>query len=197
MRCDISVIDRQMMYRISGFLFFDFSDPIPHIFDRCLGIQLGDIVSPRCLLTESGISACLSPSNAISIQVTLGWFTFEPLKGPLALFDCIFANVRKPWFIETFWYCRSFRNGFFCNVLQDGSKQRHGIISICNGRLLQTSAAYMLELVPVCPCQLPSLNPFKTRRSIVLQQDGKVVTSARVGTKFLGEVKKKRWTAKG
>ena len=107
MRCDISIIVRQMMYRISGFLSFDFSDPIPHRFDRCLGIQLGDIVSPRCLLTESDISACPSPSNAIRIQVTLGWFTFEPLKGPVALFDCIFANVRKPWFIETFWYCRS------------------------------------------------------------------------------------------
>ena len=40
---------------------------------------------------------CLSPSNAIGIRVTLGWFTFEPLKGPVALFDCIFANVRKPW----------------------------------------------------------------------------------------------------
>ena len=137
----ISITDRQMMYRISGFLSFDFSDPIPHRFDRCLGVQLGDIVSPRCLLTESDISACLSPSNMISIQVTLGWFTFEPLKGPVALFDCIFANVRKLWFIETFWCCRSLRNSFFCNVLQDGSKQRHGVISISNGRLVQTSAA--------------------------------------------------------
>ena len=100
----------------------------------------------------------LSPSNAIDIQVTLGWFTFEPLKGPVALFDCIFANIRKPWFIETFWYCRSLRNSFFCNVLQDGSEERHGIISICNGRLLQTSAAEMLELI-LCLRQLPSLNP--------------------------------------
>ena len=140
-RRDISIIDRQMMYRITGFLSLDFSDPIPHIFDRCLGIQLGDIVYPRCLLTESDISACLSLSNAIGIQVTLGWFTFEPLKGPVALSDCIFADVRKPWFIETFWYCRSLRNSFFCNVLQDGSKQRHGIISICNSRLVQTTAA--------------------------------------------------------
>ena len=71
MTCDISIIDRQMMYRISGFLSLAFLDPIPHRFDQCLGIQLGDIVSPRCLLTESDISACLSPSNAISIQVTL------------------------------------------------------------------------------------------------------------------------------
>ena len=78
MRCDISIIDRQMMYRISGFLSNDFSDPIPHKFDRCLGIQLGDIVVQRCLLTESDISASLSPSNAINIQVILGWFTFEP-----------------------------------------------------------------------------------------------------------------------
>ena len=115
-----------MMYRINGFLSLDISDPIPHRFDRCLGIQLGDIVSPRCLLTESHISACLSLSNAIGIQVTLGWFTFEPLKGPLALFDCIFADVRKPWFIETFWYCRSLRNSFFCNVLQDGLNKDMG-----------------------------------------------------------------------
>ena len=141
MRCDISITDRQMMYRISGFLSFDFSDPIPHRFDRCLGVQLGYIVSPRCLLTESDISACHSSSNMIGIQVTLGWFTFEPLKGPVALFDCIFANVRKLWFIETFWCCRSLRNSFFCNVPQDGSKQRHGVISISNGRLVQTSAA--------------------------------------------------------
>ena len=101
------------MNRISEFLSLDFSDPIPHIFDRCLGIELGDIVSPRCLLTESDISAYLSPSNAICIQVTLGWFTFEPLKDPVALFDYIFANIRKPWFIETLWYCRSLRNSFF------------------------------------------------------------------------------------
>ena len=103
--------------------------------------SLGDIISPRCFLTVSDISASLSPSNAIDIQVTIGWLTFEPLKGPVALFDCILANVRKPWFIETFSYCRSLRNSFFCNVLQDGSEERHGIISICNGRLLQTSAA--------------------------------------------------------
>ena len=74
------------MYRITGFLSLDFPDPIPHRFDRCLGIQLGDIVSPRCLLTESDSSACLSPSNVIDIQVTLGWFMFEPLKDPVALF---------------------------------------------------------------------------------------------------------------
>ena len=79
MRCDISIIDRQMMNRISGFLSLDLSDPI---------------VSPRCLLTKSDISACLSPSNAIGIQVALGWFTFEPPNGPDALFDCIFANIQ-------------------------------------------------------------------------------------------------------
>ena len=89
MRCDISIIDRQMMYRISRFLSFDFSDPIPHSFDRCLGIQLGDIVSPRCLLTESDISACPSPRYAIKIQVTLGWFTFEPLKELRSLIACL------------------------------------------------------------------------------------------------------------
>ena len=137
----------------------------------------------------------LSPSNAIGIQVIHGWFTFKPL--PAVLFDCIFANVRKPWFIETFWYCRSLRNSFFCNVLQDGSKQRHGIISICNGRLVQTNAAEMLKLIPVCLRQLPSLNPLKRRRYIVFQQDGIVATAIRVGTYFPGEFEKKRWTEKG
>ena len=148
-----------MVNSVTCIFSFDFTDPIPNRFNRCLRIHLGDIISPRCFLTVSDISANLSPSNAIGMQVTLGWFTFEPLNGPVALFDGIFANVRKPWFIETFWYCRSLRNSFFCNVLQDGSEERHGIISICNGRLLQTSAAKMLELIPVCLRQLPSLNP--------------------------------------
>ena len=67
------------MYRVTGLLSLDFVDPSPHIFDKCLEIQLGDIVSPRCLLTESDISACLSSSNATGIQITLGWFVFEPL----------------------------------------------------------------------------------------------------------------------
>ena len=120
-----------MVNSVTCIFSFDFTDPIPNRFNQCLRIHLGDIISPRCFLTVSDISASLSPSNAISIQVTLGWFTFEPLKGPIALFDCIFANGRKPWFIETFWYCRSLRNSFLCNDLQDGSKQRHGIISIC------------------------------------------------------------------
>ena len=53
------------MNRITGFLSLDFSDPISHRFDRCLGIHIGDIVSPRCLLTESDISACPILSNAI------------------------------------------------------------------------------------------------------------------------------------
>ena len=133
MKCDIAIIDRQMMYIISRFLSLDFSDPIPHRFDRCLGIQVGDIVSPRCLLTESDISACLSPRNAIGIQVTRGWFTFKPLKGPVALFGCIFTNVSKPWFIETLWYCRSLRNSFFCNALQDRRKQRQERKMGCKG----------------------------------------------------------------
>ena len=90
------------MNTITGFLSLDFWDPMPHRFDRCYGIQLGDIVPSRCLLTESDISACLSPSNAIGIQVTLGWFTFEPLKGPVVLFDCIFANVRNHGLLKRF-----------------------------------------------------------------------------------------------
>ena len=112
MRHDISVIDRQMVNSVTCIFSFDFTDPIPNRFNRCLRIHLGDIISLRCFLTVLDISASLSPSNAIGIQVTLGWFTFEPLKGPVALFDCMFANVRKPWFIETFWYCRSLRNSF-------------------------------------------------------------------------------------
>ena len=123
-----------MVNSVTCIFSFDFTDPIPNRFKRCLGIHLGDIISPKLFRTLSDISASLSPSNAIGIQVTLGWFTFEPLMGPVALFDCIFAHVKKPWFIETFWYCRSLRNSFFCNVLQDWSKKRHGIISICNGR---------------------------------------------------------------
>ena len=90
------------MYIITRLLSLDFSDSIPHAFDRCLIIHLGDIVSLRCILTDSDIYACLSPNNAIGIQITLGWFTFEHLKGPVALCYYIFAYVRKPWFIETF-----------------------------------------------------------------------------------------------
>ena len=101
----ISITDRQMMNSVTGFLSFDLADPIPYRFNRYLRIHLGNIISPKCLHTVSDISASLSPSNAISIQVTLGWFTFEPLKGPVALFDCIFSSVGKPWFIETF-QCR-------------------------------------------------------------------------------------------
>ena len=141
MRRDISVIDRYIVNSVTCIFSFDFTEPIPNRVNRCLRIHLGDIISPRCFLNVSDISASLSPSNAIGIQVKLGWFTFEPLKGHAALFDYIFANVRKPLFIKTLWYCRSLRNSFFCNVLQDGSKQRHGIISICKDRLVQTSAA--------------------------------------------------------
>ena len=61
---------------------------------------------------------------------------------------------------------RSLRNSLFCNVLQDGSKQIHGIISICNGRLMQTSAAEMLGFIPICLRQLPSMYPLKRRRSL-------------------------------
>ena len=82
MRRDISIIDRQMMNSVTGFLSLDFADPIPYKFNRCLRIHLGDIISPRCFLTVSDIS--VRPSNVIDIQVTLGWFTFEPLKGPVA-----------------------------------------------------------------------------------------------------------------
>ena len=95
-----------------------------------------DIISPICFLTVSDISVSLIPSNAIGIHVTLGWFMFESLKGPVVLFDFIFTSVGKPWFI--------------CNVLQYGSEQRHGIISIRNGTLVQTDAAQMLKLFPIC-----------------------------------------------
>ena len=172
------------MYIITGFLYLDFSDAIPHRFDRCLGIQLGDIFSPRCLRTESDIYACLSLSNAIGIQVTHGWFTFEPLMGPVALFDCIIADVRKPWFIETIWYCRSLRHSFFCNVLQDGSKQRHGITSICNGRKGADDCCIDAGIRPNLPLSASIFVPL--RRYIVLQEDGKVVTSTSVGSNSPG-----------
>ena len=162
-----------MVNSITCIFSLDFSDPIPNRFNRCLRIHLGDIISPRCFLTVSDISASLSPSNAIIIQVTLCWFTFEPLKALLRSLIACLQMSENYGLLKRCWNCRSLRNSFFCSVLQDGSKQRHGIISIRNDRLVQTSAAWMLELIPVCPCQLPSLNPFKTRRSIVLKQDGK------------------------
>ena len=99
-----------MKNSISGFLSFDFENPISSKFNGCLIIHFGDIISPRCFLSVSNISAGLSPSNVISIQVTLGWFTFEPLDSPVALFDGIFKNIRNPWFIETFWYCLGLSN---------------------------------------------------------------------------------------
>ena len=101
-----------------------------------------------------------SPSNLIGNQVNLSWFTFEPLKGPVASFDCIFTNISKPWFIETFCNCRSLRNSFLCNVLQDGSEKRHGVINIIQDRMVQTSAAYMLKFMQIYLHQLPSLNLF-------------------------------------
>ena len=75
MRCGISITDRQMMNSVTEFLSFDFTDPIPYRFNRCLKIHHGVIISPRCLLAVSDISASLSPRNAIGIQLTLGWFT--------------------------------------------------------------------------------------------------------------------------
>ena len=97
MRDDFPIIDRQIMKDITRFLSFAFANPIPYRFNRYLRIHLGDIVSPRCFLTVSDISASLSPSNAIRIQVTLGWFMFESLEGPVGLFDCIFTSIGKPW----------------------------------------------------------------------------------------------------
>ena len=55
-----------MVNSVTGILFFDFADLIPH---RCLRIHLGDIISPRRFLTVSDILKSLSPSNAISIRV--------------------------------------------------------------------------------------------------------------------------------
>ena len=83
------------MNSVTGFLSFDLANPIPYRFNRCLRIHLGDIISPRCFLTVPDISARLSAVNTIGIQVTLGWFTFELLEDPVALFDCIFTNIRK------------------------------------------------------------------------------------------------------
>ena len=52
-------------------------------------MDLVDIVSSKCILTVLDICASLSPSNALSIQVIPGWFTFGSLEGPVALFDCM------------------------------------------------------------------------------------------------------------
>ena len=191
MRRDISIIDRQMKNSVTAFLSLDFADAIPYIFTRCLKINPGDIISPRCFLTLSYISASLGLSNAIGIQVTLGRFTFESLENPVSLFDCIFTCVRKLWFIETFWYCRSLRNSLFCNVLQDISEQRYGIISVIHGRLVQTSAAQMPEFMPVCLRQLPCLNPIKRRWSIIIHNNWKVITTTWVRTNFPGYIKKR------
>ena len=148
MRCDIAIIDRQMINSVTGFLSLDFANPIPYRFNRCLRIYLGDIISPRYLPTVLDISASHSPSNAIGIQVTLGWFMFEPLE--VALFDCMFTSVSKPWFIEMFCYCQCLRNSLFClsggicNILQDRSEQRRGVIRINNDRLVQTKEVFYL-----------------------------------------------------
>ena len=48
MRRDISIIDRQMMNSVTGFLSLDFVGPILYRFHQCLRIHLGDIISPRC-----------------------------------------------------------------------------------------------------------------------------------------------------
>ena len=120
----LSIIDRQMINSATGFLSFEFADPVSYRFNRCLRIHLGDMISPRCFLTVSDISVSLSPSNAISIQIIPGWFTFKPPNGLVALFDCIFTSVSKPWFIETFRYRRNLRNSFLCNVLQGGSEKK-------------------------------------------------------------------------
>ena len=53
-----------------------------------------NIISPRYFLTVSDISVSLSPGKVIGIQVTLNWFTFEPLEAHVALFDCLFTNIR-------------------------------------------------------------------------------------------------------
>ena len=80
-----------MTNSVTGFHSLDFADPTPYRFNRCLKIHLGDIISPRCFLTVLNIAASLNPSNVIGIQVSLGWFTFEPLESPVALcekFQC-------------------------------------------------------------------------------------------------------------
>ena len=119
MRWDISIINRHIMNSFTGF-------------NRYLGIHIGDIISPRGFLPVSDISASLSPSNAIGFQATLDWFTFEPLESPVSLFGCIFTNIRKPWFIKTFWHWQSLRDSLVSKVLQDESE--HGIIRIVRGR---------------------------------------------------------------
>ena len=70
MRCDISVIDKQMMNSVIGslsfillLLFYFFANPIPYRCNRCLRIHLGNIFSPTYFLTVSDISTSLSPNR--------------------------------------------------------------------------------------------------------------------------------------
>ena len=167
MRCDISMIDRQMMNRITGFLSLDFSDPIPHRFDRCMGIQHGDIVSPRCLLTESDISACLSPTKAIGIQVTLGWFTCEPFKGPVALFDCIFENAEVLGIVSS-------AMSFKLEVNKDMGSSASAMVDWCRRVLHRCWNCSQFALV-------------KQMWSTILQTNWKVVTTTRIRTNSPGE----------
>ena len=175
-----------MVKSVTCILSFDFTDHTPNKLIRCLRIHLGDIISPRCFLTVTDISARLSLSSAICIQDTLGWFTFEPLKGPVALFGCIFANVRKLWFIETFWYCRSLKQ---CPSRWKYTKTRdHQHLQWQVGA---DECCRDAGIDPNLPSSASIFEPFKRRRSIILQQDAKAVISTRVGTTFPGEVEKK------
>ena len=109
---------------------------------------------PRCFLTVSKISASLSRRKSISNQVILSWFKFEFLEGHAAL-----------WF--QFCKMQSVNHGLLKHaILQDGSEQRYGSISISNGRFMFLT----------CLRQLPSLNPFK-KWSIILQNNRKVFTT--------------------
>ena len=72
----------------------------------------------------------VNPSNVIGSQVILGWFTFEPLDGPVSLFDCIFTCFGKPWFSETFWYCRSLRKCLSVRTNIELGPAPHGILDL-------------------------------------------------------------------
>ena len=55
------------MYRVTGFLYLDCSDPSPHRCHRYLGIQLGDIISVGSRLN---ISRALLRSLIASLQMS-------------------------------------------------------------------------------------------------------------------------------
>ena len=76
-----------------------------HISEQVVGFKVPDTstvdhsfhgftdATSQCSRIVLNIPVSLSHSNAINIQVTLGWFTFKPLKGPVTLLDYILKCI--------------------------------------------------------------------------------------------------------